>query len=228
MFSELMKVLTEKQTIVDEMNTEFLKMILLSKEMFVTTTDYLCLGGNKETIKKEIFPKDKQINKLEQTIRRQVVTHFTVSGVGDLASMLIFMAIARDAERIGDNTKNIYELAKYCEDLQNCSSGKVIINLRNKIVENMTKLIRLYEKSKDSKKRTNEYLSEVGELMKICDKQIAALLKNRAKEKDAAVYVLLVRYFKRILAHMSNIGTSLIMPVDKLDYFKKAHKTKIK
>lgn len=225
MLSELLQLLSDKKNMIDEMNKEFTKMLTISKDMFVSTTDLICLGGNKDSVKKEIFPKDKKINKLEQDIRRQVVMHLSVSGVSDLASMLIFLSISRDAERIGDNTKNIYELYQYKPDMTS-SAGKKIIKLRNEIVSCFSEIIEVFSTGK--KKQTNQYLNNLGKLMRECDREIHNLLDKRSSNQDAAIFVLLLRYFKRILAHMSNIATSLIMPIDKLDYFNKSHKTKLK
>jgi len=225
MLSELIQLLSNKKNMIDEMNKEFITMLAISKEMFVSTTDLICLDGNKSSVKKEIYPKDKQINKLEQNIRRQVVMHLSVTGVGDLASMLIFMAISRDAERIGDNTKNIFELYQYQPDMSS-PTGKKVTKIRNEIVGYFSEIIEIFSSNK--KKQTNQCLTNLGKLMKECDNEIANLLKKRGDNKDAAVFVLLLRYFKRILAHMSNIATSLVMPIDKLDYFDKAHKTKIR
>jgi len=225
MLSELIQLLSNKKSMIDEMNKEFTKMLTISKDMFVSTTDLICLGGNKDSVKKEIYPKDKKINKLEQDIRKQVVMHLSVSGVSDLASMLIFLSISRDAERIGDNTKNIFELYQYKPEM-NSPAGKKVIKLRNEIVNCFSQVIEVFTTGK--KNQTNQYLNNLGKLMRECDKEIAELLKNRISSKDSAVFVLLIRYYKRILAHMSNIATSLVMPVDKLDYFDKSHKTKLK
>ena len=225
MLSELIQLLSDKKNMIDEMSKEFTKMLAISKEMFVSTTDLIFLDGDKHAVRKEIYPKDKKINKLEQNIRRQVVMHLSVSGVSDLASMLIFLAIARDAERIGDNTKNIYDLYQYHPDI-NSPTGKKTIKIRNEIVSFFSEIIEIFASGK--KKQTNQCLTNLGRLMKECDLEISTLLKKRHSNQDAAIFVLLLRYFKRILAHMSNIATSLVMPIDKLDYFDKSHKTKLK
>ena len=39
------------------------------------------------------------------------------------------------------------------------------------------------------------------------------------KVPEAISYVMIVRFFKRIIGHLGNITTSVSMPVHKLDYF---------
>ena len=59
----------------------------------------------------DIFEMDKKINQFERDVRRKVMTHLAVSGNEDLGSGLILISVVIDIERIGDYTKNIYELA---------------------------------------------------------------------------------------------------------------------
>ena len=40
---------------------------------------------------------------------------------------------------------------------------------------------------------------------------------------NATAGALTCRYFKRITSHAANIATSLVMPVDKLDFFDEPH-----
>jgi phosphate uptake regulator len=37
--------------------------------------------------------------------------------------------------------------------------------------------------------------------------------------REAVLYTLLARYLKRVCLHLSNIASSVVMPLHKLDYF---------
>ena len=61
----------------------------------------------------ELYDRDKRINVLEREVRRSVVTHLALGqGSRDIPSGLIFMNAVKDAERIGDYLKNIYDVAR--------------------------------------------------------------------------------------------------------------------
>ena len=50
------------------------------------------------------------------------------------------------------------------------------------------------------------------------DDKITALLENKEKIQYPVATTLFVRYLKRIVSHIVNAATALIMPTDKIDY----------
>ena len=54
---------------------------------------------------------DKKINEFERDVRRKVMTHLAIGGKEDIGSGLVLVSVVIDIERIGDYTKNIYDLA---------------------------------------------------------------------------------------------------------------------
>ena len=56
---------------------------------------------------------DRELNKTERAIRRELLVHGTVRGAEvDQGLMLTYMSLAKDIERIGDYCKNIWNLAQ--------------------------------------------------------------------------------------------------------------------
>ena len=50
------------------------------------------------------------------------------------------------------------------------------------------------------------------------DDKITALLENREKIQYPVATTLFFRYLKRIVSHIVNAATALIMPTDQIDY----------
>ena len=50
------------------------------------------------------------------------------------------------------------------------------------------------------------------------DDKITALLENKEKVQYPVATTLFFRYLKRIVSHIVNAATALIMPTDKIDY----------
>jgi len=61
-------------------------------------------------------------------------------------------------------------------------------------------------------------ISRARTLAKECEKVIREITASELKTDDAVCLVLILRFYKRIAAHMSNIATTVIMPVDLLDF----------
>jgi len=217
MFNEIVKILMDKKTMVDEIGVQFAKMLKIGKEMFITATDYIYQGGDEKAVYEKIYPNDKKLNKLECKIRSEVVTHISLSGADNLSSMLIFMSVVKDAERIGDYIKNLFEIAVHAKDFGTSKLGKKTMDLKSEIVKNFDYVKKSFENEED--RLAKKCLKEIAKMQKQCDAMIAETMETKNKDKNVVAYALTVRYYKRILAHLSNITTSVIMPVNKLDYF---------
>jgi phosphate uptake regulator len=53
---------------------------------------------------------------------------------------------------------------------------------------------------------------------KECDRLVWELAVDNGGRNAVAVAII-IRFFKRVAAHLGNICTSVVMPIDKLDYF---------
>lgn len=48
---------------------------------------------------------------------------------------------------------------------------------------------------------------------------IRELTASDLRTADAVCMVLVLRFYKRLVSHMSNIATSIVMPVDLIDFY---------
>ena len=68
------------------------------------------MGNLKE---RHYFEQDAKVNALEQTIRRQIITHLSLPGnEADAPYSLLLMTLVKDVERLGDYAKNLAQLAE--------------------------------------------------------------------------------------------------------------------
>ena len=85
-------------------------MLEIVREMFNSSTNSL-RSPKAEEHPLNIYEMDKKINHFERDVRRKIMTHLTVNPQQDLSSGLVLVSVVIDIERIGDYTKNIYDLA---------------------------------------------------------------------------------------------------------------------
>jgi len=164
---------------------------------------------------------DVNINKLQRTIRREVVTHISVTGTGDMIPCLQLMSLTKDAERIGDYCKNIFEIISNAQDLSNDPLFPDAMDMKSKIAiwfEQTKRAFDRNDKELARNTRKEEFLFE-----KECDRIVWSLIKSDDK-RNAVAMAMLIRFFKRIAAHLGNICTSVTQPLDRLDYFDKTDK----
>lgn len=169
----------------------------------------------------DIYSMDQKINAFERDIRRKIMTHLAISGREDLGSGLVMVSVVIDIERIGDYTKNIYDLAvNYPKRLEGGIYEKQLI----KIEENTKQL---FNQSVTSFKEQNIELGR--ELMKNykteistqCDDITNCLISGKTKDIDpaqSATLALYARYLKRISAHSRNLISSIVNPFERIGY----------
>ena len=56
-------------------------------------------------------------------------------------------------------------------------------------------------------------------IAKSCDKTIERLAQSDLSVNEAVCFTLIARHYKRIVAHLVKIATSVILPLSDLDYF---------
>ena len=94
----------------DKAFMEFNQMLESGHWMYKEVQDILDGSKNPMDSRDAIFLKDQEINNLLRSLRSNLVTHLTMNKNADVAACLVLMSIAKDAERIGDYCKNLFEI----------------------------------------------------------------------------------------------------------------------
>ncbi|MCB9831760.1 MAG: hypothetical protein H6807_04725 [Planctomycetes bacterium] len=217
MFEWLSKLGKEANTL-GPIIESFKLMMVDGRHMFDLASNALLGGTDVEAIREDLFQTDRKINKAEQKIRRDLIVHASVHGSAEFPSCLVLMSIAKDAERIGDYCKNVFDLAAQRRLDPNGPMGSKIKPVKDRVSALLAQMISVYAAQNDEQAKA--HLREAKEIENICDRRIDEIL-DLADETTARAVVaaLTYRYFKRIVAHSKNIITSIVMPLDKLDFF---------
>ena len=203
----------------NELVEKITTMLELSEKMFAYTTSVIIDGAPDEDPQGKLYDRDKRINKLERKIRRRVVSRLSAtSGGADVPSALIFMNVVKDAERMGDYVKNLHEIRAMMPaepDLE---------LYRSHLAETAGRIRAIYAKTRRAFAESDGELA--GEIIKLAraegrghEAQIRAITTGDLRTQDAVCLVLVLRFFKRLVAHMSNIATTVVMPIDLIDFY---------
>lgn len=198
-----------------EIERLFMRMLDDGRHIFDAAANSLLGGTDPNSIREDLFSTDARINETEQQIRRHIVVHGTVHGAQSFPHLLVMMSLAKDAERIGDYAKNIFDLAVGRPDLGDEEEVQRLISIRDHVSRLLGRSRDLY--SSEDADGAREFLSESDRLTDSCDAILQQALDD--KDRNRAGRVLACRYFKRVTSHAANVVTSLVMPLDKLDFF---------
>ena len=169
----------------------------------------------------DIFAMDKKINEFERDVRRKVMTHLAIGGKEDIGSGLVLVSVVIDIERIGDYTKNIYDLAvNHPKKLD----GEI---LEDRLVEIENIVFRLVEDSFDAFK--HQKIDIARNLMGLykqnissqCDSITNDIITGKVEALEigrATAIALYARFLKRIAAHSRNLISSIVNPFERIGY----------
>ena len=200
----------------ERMRTQFGQMLDAGRHIFDAASNAFLGGTDVEVIRRDLFDTDKQINRAEQQIRREIVVHSSVHGGSGFTACLVLMSVVKDAERVGDYAKNIFDLAVLAPHTPSGEHRDKLVKLKDRISHCMAACREIY----DSQEADNaaELIRESQDIEDICDKAVNDLVALETQLEMAPAYVLAYRYFKRVISHTRNIASSVVLPVDKLDF----------
>jgi len=201
----------------EEMRARVEDMLSEGRHIFDAAANAFLGGADPEVIRDDLFKTDKRINQLEQKVRRQALVHGTVYGTSQLPTCLVLMSIVKDAERIGDYCKNLYDIAAIKPLAKNDKYFSDLLDHKNQLSALLEESIRIYRSQKEDKAMS--FLQRGDRLQDHYDEKVVELLGDDPGTPQAAAVILAYRYYKRVVAHLLNIISSLVMPLDELDYF---------
>lgn len=165
----------------------------------------------------KVYKLDIQVNKLERSIRKRVVSHVTL-GRDHVPYCLLLMTLVKDAERIGDYWKNISEVstlgAGKIPDGELKTELQEIIDLAMTLMDDLVPILDASDRD-----RTEELLQTSRLMGKRCDQLLVELTKSNFSAAETTAMVLLTRFHKRIIGHSFNILSSVVMPLHKVDFY---------
>lgn len=197
------------------------QMMVLSNEMFSAAIRYLRRGEKIKTLK-NLKKRDREINEFQKSVRKKVVTHFSVSQkVEDFPSGLVLLNIVVDVERLGDYTKNILDLAIHYPDplvSEDCLSSlkEIEDDIQSRFADTLVAIEKQDEKL--AKKLLKSYRKSFSNISdKIVNNGIAGKQEYK-DQKEAAAVTLYARYLKRVGGHLKNITTTMLNPYEEIGY----------
>jgi len=202
----------------NEVLKEFEMMLNDTEEMFRQVCRKLLEGKSEANLKDRIYKIDREVNRLEKEIRKRIITHLSIQGNVDVPMSLILMSVVKDAERIGDYAKNLFEVTELLtQPLDKKIFEDLFDGMDKAILQEFSETRAAFIES--DKKTARSVLDIERKIVLKCDEAIEKLAKSSYSINVAVCLTLLARYFKRIAAHLANISSSVVMPIQELDFF---------
>ena len=170
-----------------------------------------------EAANDELRLMDRKVNAAEREIRRKLVVHASVFGSIEIPCVLLYMSIVKDIERVGDYAKNLIDLALDGVNLQQAPDLSDWRALSTEVSEFIGESTEAFHKRDANRARI--LMAQGDRLLKVFDDSVSALVKGADTDPNPVARALALRYLKRVMAHLVNVLTAVVMPLDRLDYF---------
>ncbi|OGW75883.1 MAG: hypothetical protein A2Z72_01620 [Omnitrophica bacterium RBG_13_46_9] len=217
MFKNLMAFWKGKDFLTEVLE-EFKEMLDDTKYMFESVCRGLIEGKADPCLKDKTYEIDKKVNLIEKKIRKRIVEHLSIQPTIDVPASLVLMSVVKDAERVGDYCKNMFEIIGLLEKpLKKELFKELFDNIDKEIMDEFEMTQKAFIESDEEVAREILYLER--RVVRKCDEIVRTLAKSNLPTNEAVCLALLARYFKRIAAHLTNIGSSVILPISDLDFF---------
>ncbi len=201
----------------DSIDAKLSEMLTDSMRIYDLSMNCLLGDTNLDTVRDDLYSTDKKINELHRDVRREMIIHSAVNSRNlDIPLLLSYMTMSKDIERIGDYCKNLFEIAETGNTFTQGDELDDYIELRNdigKLIIYLQSCLNLEDESK-----VQDLITLGSSLSTNLDNKITALLENKEKIQYPVATTLFFRYLKRIVSHIVNAATALIMPTDQIDY----------
>jgi len=198
------------------MTRDLERMIQEGRHAFDAACSVLIGGADPESVRTDLYGTDLRIDKLEQSIRRQIVVHGSVHGAAHMPELMVLMSVAKDAERVGDYAKNLFALSAHRTFHSGAPHHDNMKQMRHETSALLADAPELYETQ--DKERAQQFIDRASRIIDECEQRMIEIFALDACTGQDAAAILAYRYIRRVGGHIQNVITAVVNPVDKLDF----------
>lgn len=223
MFDKIWEALKNSDSLLDESWHDSREMLVQSRQMYELVIPALTEETNERILHKVHFM-DQELNDRQREVRKKVFQHLALSRGSDILRGLELAAIVIDIERIGDYSKNIGELTDLLRQPMVFGDFEDEFDNVHGMVTEMFELTNeaLAKRSSETAKQAMDLYPRVS---KLCDDSLRHVLSGESERGDQCEVerahlglVLLLRYLKRVAAHLKNVCSALVNPYHQIGF----------
>lgn len=188
-------------------------MIMDCRHTFDIALAALSSDGDISAKGADVRETDQRINAAEEDVRRALVVHVAVRGGDDVGQVLTYMLMVKKLERVGDQNKNIYDLAEDGLRISHDPDYAQLEELQREVSEMFAETNRiLLEQDADG---ATAFRERADELRHQLDAKIMEGVHSDERASLVVPRVLLYRYIVRVVANLASVATMGFEPIDR-------------
>jgi phosphate uptake regulator len=202
----------------DHIVTASVAMLADARHSFNLATLALLTDADPAAVAADIRETDERINLAEQELRSELVVHVSVQGTADIGSVLGFTLLLKKIERIGDQAKNILDLAENGVTLVGRDDIDELLAERQLISELFAEAGALLSDPDPAEGAIDDYTNRALAVMAKHQATINACMTSDLPGREVVPLAIYVRYLRRIAANLLGVVRSGNEPLPLIDY----------
>jgi phosphate uptake regulator len=216
MFEWLKTITAGGETGLPKMTRDLERMLHEGRHAFDMACSVLLGGADPSTVREDLRETDLRIDRLEQSIRRQIVVHGSVHGARQIPELMVLMSVAKDAERIGDYSKNLFALARLHVLAPGTPHHDDLQSVRQEMSSLLADAPELFERQ--DREEAHKFVQRAQVTIDLCETRMEEIFTLETCTGRDALCALAYRHMRRVGGHVQNVITAVVNPVDKLDF----------
>jgi phosphate uptake regulator len=200
----------------EQIVTRSVGMLGDARHSFDLATLALLTDTDSAAVDADIRATDDKINRTEQDLRSELVVHVAVQGSADIGSVLGLILLIKKIERIGDQAKNVLDLAESGVRLAHEEDTEAMLAERGIISTMFGEAGELL--SEPDNGRLTVFNERGGELLDEHQAKIEEYLHSDRPGTEVVPRAIYYRYLKRIVANLLGIVNTASEPLPTVDY----------
>ncbi len=187
-----------------------------ARHSFDLATLALLTGTDVEAVANDIRETDSRINKAEQELRSELVVHVTVQGATDIGSVLGLILLLKKIERIGDQAKNILDLAEGGVLLSDQPDTEMMLAERAAVSALFSEAAQLLGSAEENP--IDDYVERANAIVAETQAKMDSFMRSDRPGHEVVPRAIYYRYLKRIVANLVGIVRTSSDPIQYADY----------
>jgi hypothetical protein len=202
----------------DHIVTKAVAMLGDARHSFDLATLAVLTDAGPGGVASDVRETDQRINLAEQELRSELVVHVSVKGTADIGSVLGFTLLLKKIERIGDQAKNILDLAENGISLAHVPEVETLLVERQLLSSLFNEASELLGSADPDEAAIDDFTQRITVVIDDVQAEIDSYMTSERPGREVVPLAIYYRYLRRIAANLLGIVRTSVEPLSHLDY----------
>ncbi len=197
----------------DHILTKAIGMLADARHSFDLATLALLTDAGSGPVADDVHATDDRINMAEQELRSELVVHVAVQGSGDIGTVLGVTLMLKKIERIGDQAKNILDLAENGVTLAGNPEIDAMLAERQMLSELFAEAAAILADADTPETTVADFSERVDAILAGFQVKMNGYMSSDRPGREVVPLAIYYRYLRRIVANLLGVVRNSVEPV---------------